>query len=1107
MKKILFTLLLLLCTTMGWAQTYVGTLAQLKEALKDPSAYIKLTADIDVTNFTDQLCSTFTGTIDGSYPVQIGDSTIYCCHKIYGGVNVYKKKDGKETQEISYKTTTTRSLPLFDKLDNATIKNVAFCHLVVHDDDNQEVGIIARRAVNNCNIANVTIDYCAVYCKKNRGGSLFGYAEYCTFQVVNVSAFDLEVGGVEGGGLVGHSDYCTYEMCFTSFDTCLFIDGEDFGEAAARGGGFVGYSAFDRFIGGMNGALVAAAESQVGGYTGESKYSTFNDCINLGTVAHLSHYTFMDVRWDRIDSLGKIRLDPDQIDWLIGGSANDALGLSKVMSMMLPDNFDSHMWANVSNAFFEAGWEEAAKMPFQYMVNPIEYIAELPVFCTSSLIVLAVIATAVDIAITIFTGDDEVGGISGWVRGGAFERCQNYGPLKCKDDNCGGIVGLGQGVTINNCFNSAVFNYRQAGTTGGMLGAAEANPDDGNKKCKVTNCLSTYGMHIVGHKGYDGMDPTSGNNYRPKAASSLIEPVDCEMIVTEDQIKSGLVSWWLNQGIENRSKGAKPWRQGILNHINDHTVLDPSNPEVELKDLNPFSIDSADKLIAYSKEVENNQFRCGILTADIDMTGREWTPIGKAEQNKHFRGIFDGQGHKITGLKYTSDVNKPAALFGSVHAGAEIRNVIVGEDCEFTCNNTGDLANSAGSAGIVGQVNIHWTWGNVIIENCGSNADIHAARHGGGILGNVVTNNGQGIRVYVNNCFSTGTVTTEDSNSGLLCGYTKNNAVVHHCWSSGQLRNGQKKDNRPYSSNNSSGRGEFLVGYDKDLDIESCYIISPDVNIDNYDACTSLQNGTIDLDEWEVGNGHLTYRLNGYTLNEEGTHLWEQNLGTDAHPVLGSKGIYHTRKMSGKDYGTICVPFPLASNKDLWSVDRREYYIFKEAKEEADGTMCLCFEYVDEVPAGTPALFRSIYNTTYEFRSAKDESNFYAQATTGNDWTFTGTYEQAVFEGDAAETIYYVDGTAHASAIKNAKKTTIAPFRAYFGGPNINDLTNRGVSKAKMRITKNGIEDETTALELIGDDLVPVQQGGKTYSLMGTEVGEDYSGLVIRNGKKVIQNR
>lgn len=1099
MKKILFTLLSLLCTTMGWAQTYVGTLAELKEALKDPSAYIKLTADINVTNFTDQLCSTFSGTIDGSYTVQIGGQTIYCCHKIYGGTTWYYNEISEDGRPVSYpiRDVTHRDLPLFGKLDNATIENVAFCYISIKDDDNDNVGVIARSASHSY-FSNVTMDNCSVFCDENRGGTIVGFAEYCNFQAVNISYCYVSVNGVEGGGLVGHSDYCTYKMCFTSFDTGVYVDGNYWSKTAARCGGFVGYSVEDTFIGGINGALVGADENHVGGYTGVSKYSTFTDCINLGPVFHTGNGDFVQAINTRIASLEQQRLDSDQISWLTSGSVDNALGLSNVMSMMMPESFDSHMWATVSNAFFEAGWEEAAKMPFQYMVNPIEYIAALPVFCTSSLIVLAVIATAVDFAISAATGDDEVGGISGWAQDGVFERCLNYNVLKCRDNNCGGIVGLGQGVTINNCFNSGEFDYSQAGTTGGMLGAAETNPDN-NKKCKVTNCLSTYGMHIVGHKGYDGMDPTSGNNYRPKAASSLIESVDCEMIVTEDQIKSGYVSWWLNQGIENRSKGAKPWRQGILAHIHDHTVLDPSNPEVELKDLNPFSIDSADKLIAYSQEVEKNQFLCGILTADIDMSGRDWTPIGKAEQNKHFRGIFDGCGHKIIGLTSTSS-DKAVGLFGAVHAGAEIRNVTIDESSSFSCG--GD----AGAGGIVGEVKIGWTWGNVYIENCGSHADISAHRHGGGILGRIETS-GKGVKVFVNNCYSMGTITTEDSNSGLLCGYTKNNAKVYHCWSSGQLRNGQKKDNRPYSSNNSSGRGEFLVGYEDDLDIELCYVVSPDANIDNYDACPSLQNGTIDLDEWEVGNGHLTYRLNGYTLNEEGTHLWEQNLGTDAHPVLGSKGIYHARKMSGKDYGTICVPFPLASDKDWWSVDPREYYIFKEAKEEADGTMCLCFEYVDEVPAGTPALFRSIYNTTYEFRSAKDESNFYAQATPGNDWTFTGTYEQKVFEGDEAETIYYVDGTAHASAIKNAKKTTIAPFRAYFEGPNFYDLANRGISKAKMRISKYGIEDETTALELIAEDLVPVQQGGKTYSLMGTEVGEDYRGLVIRNGKKVIQNR
>ena len=186
---------------------------------------------------------------------------------------------------------------------------------------------------------------------------------------------------------------------------------------------------------------------------------------------------------------------------------------------------------------------------------------------------------------------------------------------------------------------------------------------------------------------------------------------------------------------------------------------------------------------------------------------------------------------------------------------------------------------------------------------------------------------------------------------------------------------------------------------------------------------------------------------------------------------------------------------------------KREYYLFHEVKNEADGTISICFKYTHVVPAGTPAIFRAYVNSDYYFLPKEKEYQFEVQPTVGTEWTFNGTFEQKVFDGDDAKSIYYLDGTEGSSAIKNAKKTTIAPFRAYFGGPNINDLTNRGVSKAKMRITKNGIEDETTALELIGDDLVPVQQGGKTYSLMGSEVGEDYRGLVIRNGKKVIQNR
>lgn len=112
---------------------------------------------------------------------------------------------------------------------------------------------------------------------------------------------------------------------------------------------------FDKFIGGMNGALVCADESQVGGYTGVSKYSTFTNCMNLGTIAHLSHYYYMNVRWDRLKELEeeKYKLNSAQIEWLTSGSANNIFGLAKVISLMMPDSFDSHMWSTVSKEFLK----------------------------------------------------------------------------------------------------------------------------------------------------------------------------------------------------------------------------------------------------------------------------------------------------------------------------------------------------------------------------------------------------------------------------------------------------------------------------------------------------------------------------------------------------------------------------------------------------------------------------------------------------------------------------------------------------------------------------------------------------------------------------------
>ncbi|MBQ4120810.1 MAG: hypothetical protein IJD35_02215, partial [Clostridia bacterium] len=63
-----------------------------------------------------------------------------------------------------------------------------------------------------------------------------------------------------------------------------------------------------------------------------------------------------------------------------------------------------------------------------------------------------------------------------------------------------------------------------------------------------------------------------------------------------------------------------------------------------------YSIGSADELIEFQQLVAATPGRYQAkLTADIDMTGKAWTPFGSVAM------IFDGQGHTIKGLSVTGE--------------------------------------------------------------------------------------------------------------------------------------------------------------------------------------------------------------------------------------------------------------------------------------------------------------------------------------------------------------------------------------------------------------------------------------------------------------------
>ena len=97
----------------------------------------------------------------------------------------------------------------------------------------------------------------------------------------------------------------------------------------------------------------------------------------------------------------------------------------------------------------------------------------------------------------------------------------------------------------------------------------------------------------------------------------------------------------------------------------------------------PYQINSVDSLLTFASNVNDGSQGgyAGVsfkLTSDLDLSGVEWAPIGNMnDMETHstlFLGSFDGDGHTISNLNYTSDVyNCGAGLFG-VSCG-EVKNL------------------------------------------------------------------------------------------------------------------------------------------------------------------------------------------------------------------------------------------------------------------------------------------------------------------------------------------------------------------------------------------------------------------------------------------------
>ena len=135
-----------------------------------------------------------------------------------------------------------------------------------------------------------------------------------------------------------------------------------------------------------------------------------------------------------------------------------------------------------------------------------------------------------------------------------------------------------------------------------------------------------------------------------------------------------------------------------------------------------YTVTSADGLMNVAELVNGGKTDINItLDKNIDLTGKDWTPIGTDYDNS-YKGTFDGGGHTITGLTVTTN-DQFVGLFGYLNRAGTVKNVVM-EGVQITSNQI--YGGSIG--GVVG-----YSWGT--IENCSVSGSVSGTDCVGGVVG------------------------------------------------------------------------------------------------------------------------------------------------------------------------------------------------------------------------------------------------------------------------------------------------------------------------------------------------------------------------------------
>ena len=179
-----------------------------------------------------------------------------------------------------------------------------------------------------------------------------------------------------------------------------------------------------------------------------------------------------------------------------------------------------------------------------------------------------------------------------------------------------------------------------------------------------------------------------------------------------------------------------------------------------------YTVTSADGLMNVAELVNGGKTDINItLDKNIDLTGKDWTPIGTSVDNS-YKGTFDGGGHTITGLTFTTN-DKYAGLFGWLNKAGTVKNVVM-EGVQITSNQIygGSIGGVAG-----------YSWGT--IENCSVSGSVSGTVYVGGVVGAQIDGS-------ITGCSSSATVKGMVDVGG-VAGQTNGGATLTACYATGNV--------------------------------------------------------------------------------------------------------------------------------------------------------------------------------------------------------------------------------------------------------------------------------------------------------------------------------